>query len=789
MMQLHKALLAQGVDSRIITMKINPEDANDPLISVVGFDDPDLAAQPDEFADKVGAMVEVIRKRDRLPTSSPYSRLRLEKHPFVQDADVVHLHWVSNMVDLQTFFRNIDKPVIWTIRDENPMMGFYHYGRDIPLCPSREEKIMDAYLRTMKRESIMACGNLTLVSLCSEMREILQNDAIGRGRIVRVIPNSVNGEVFRRTRRDETRAWYAISPDETVLFFAAQALSEKRKGLAELFDALKLLVDKGRKFTVLCAGNGKPPCEPPPGVRIIIAGFVSDSEKLSALYSAADVFAAPSFAETFGKTMAESLACGTPVGAFPNHGARDVVEDGKDGFISDAFNPYAYARALEKCLDANFDPEELHRRVCARFSPDSVAAAHLQLYSDLATARATSPGEQAAVAETKTDDGKIAQNRRPKLSIITIAYNNAAGLRQTLRSTLCDQLSFSDFEQIVVDGGSTDGTADVIAEYKDRLAWWCSEKDEGIYNAMNKGAMHARGEYLLFLNSGDLLKTDMLAEVFREPFDEELVYSDIYTFKPSGIALSHAADIEELTPGWFLYNTLPHQAMLIKKSLHDRLGGYDETMKISAAPKFAFQSVIEEKCSIRKLPCPFSVYDCSGISSQPRYMLQKFKERERFLAPYYGQRVTACAWQWSISRLLADPDMLMMLGKKTEIAPALKAHVRECLKNPALFQKPAAPKPPAPKPAAPKPPAPKPPAPKPPAPKPPAPKPPAPQAPHPASGATAAEIRNLKARLRSAEFEVADLKRSTAYRTGMFVTWPMRKAYRMLFCRKSRKGK
>ncbi len=776
MMQLHKALLAQGVDSRIITMKINPEDANDPLISVVGFDDPDLAAQPDEFADKVCAMVETIRKRDRNPISSPYSRLRLEKHPFVQEADIVHLHWVSNMIDVQTFFGSIGKPVVWTIRDENPMMGFYHIRRDQPVNAARDEKIMDEYVRKMKASSIALCKDLTFVALCGGLKDVIKDSEIGANRAVVVIPNAIDCETFLPNRREETRADYAIAPDETVLLFIAQALSMKHKGLPELLQALSVLDRSNRKFTLLCIGNGKIPDGVPSDVRVVAAGFVSSQEKLSRLYSAADVMVSPSYSETFGKTMAEALACGTPVVSYPNLGAKDLIVENSDGCVAEAFNPYAFARALDKCLSLKFDRAVLHERTRKRFLPQSVSEKHLELYKEIVS---TPP--ESRFAEQQKPKVTAAERRfgRPKLSIITIAYNNAVGLRQTLRSTLCDQLSFSDFEQIVVDGGSTDGTADVIAEYKDRLAWWCSEKDEGIYNAMNKGAMHARGEYLLFLNSGDLLKTDMLAEVFREPFDEELVYSDVYTFKPSGIALSHAADIKELTPGWFLYNTLPHQAMLIKKSLHDRLGGYDETMKISAAPKFAFQSVIEEKCSIRKLACPFSVYDCTGISSQPRYMLQKFKERERFLAPYYGQRVTACAWQWSISRLLADPDMLMMLGKKTEIAPALKAHVRECLKNPALFQKPAAPKPPAPKPPAPKPPA----------PKPPAPKPPAPQVPHPASGATAAEIRNLKARLRSAEFEVADLKRSAAYRTGMFVTWPMRKAYRMLFCRKSRKGK
>ena len=102
----------------------------------------------------------------------------------------------------------------------------------------------------------------------------------------------------------------------------------------------------------------------------------------------------------------------------------------------------------------------------------------------------------------------------PFLSIITINYNNAAGLRKTLESVRTQ--SFTDYEHIIVDGGSTDGSVEVIheflqdAEYAKHVSWWCSEKDKGIYNAMNKGIQHAKGEYVATLNSGDSYVADAL---------------------------------------------------------------------------------------------------------------------------------------------------------------------------------------------------------------------------------------------------------------------------------------
>ena len=110
-----------------------------------------------------------------------------------------------------------------------------------------------------------------------------------------------------------------------------------------------------------------------------------------------------------------------------------------------------------------------------------------------------------------------------KLSIVTINLNNVAGLHETIISVL--NQSSADLEYIIIDGGSTDGSAELIKEYSDRIYYWVSEPDSGIYNAMNKGIRKASGEYLLFLNSGDALASDnIVEEVFRADHNEEILY-------------------------------------------------------------------------------------------------------------------------------------------------------------------------------------------------------------------------------------------------------------------------
>ena len=98
------------------------------------------------------------------------------------------------------------------------------------------------------------------------------------------------------------------------------------------------------------------------------------------------------------------------------------------------------------------------------------------------------------------------------ISIITINYNNASGLEKTIRSVV--EQTYNEYEYIIIDGASLDKSKEVIQEYQRYIDFWCSEKDSGIYNAMNKGIQKASGEYLLFLNSGDVLNNSaVLADI------------------------------------------------------------------------------------------------------------------------------------------------------------------------------------------------------------------------------------------------------------------------------------
>src|ERR1035437_595442 len=108
----------------------------------------------------------------------------------------------------------------------------------------------------------------------------------------------------------------------------------------------------------------------------------------------------------------------------------------------------------------------------------------------------------------------IKTDLQPKLSIITVNLSNATGLRKTIESVISQ--TFTDYEYLIIDGGSTDGSLDIIKEFADRMSYWVSEPDGGIYNAMNKGIAWATGDWIIFMNSGDVFRNiEVLENVFN----------------------------------------------------------------------------------------------------------------------------------------------------------------------------------------------------------------------------------------------------------------------------------
>ncbi|MDU1889297.1 MAG: glycosyltransferase family 2 protein [Dysgonomonas sp.] len=199
-----------------------------------------------------------------------------------------------------------------------------------------------------------------------------------------------------------------------------------------------------------------------------------------------------------------------------------------------------------------------------------------------------------------------------KVSIITINYNNASGLEKTIKSIINHSNSL--FEYIVVDGGSDDGSLNIIHKYKDKINHWVSEPDSGIYNAMNKGIKIANGEYILFVNSGDVLKEEAdIKKIFSYLANKDIVYFDMEIADTNNSYIKKYPDCPDFK--YFAEDTLPHTASFIRKELFIKHGYYNEEMKIASDWAFFMDAICLHKCSYQHIDDCFSTFYIDGISS------------------------------------------------------------------------------------------------------------------------------------------------------------------------------
>jgi len=213
-----------------------------------------------------------------------------------------------------------------------------------------------------------------------------------------------------------------------------------------------------------------------------------------------------------------------------------------------------------------------------------------------------------------------------KLSIITINYNNKAGLQKTIDSVICQ--TWKDYEWIIIDGGSTDGSKELIEQYQQYFAYWCSEPDKGVYNAMNKGITKAKGEYLNFMNSGDCFVCDStLMDVFFKEISADIVAGPVLLSTGRRLYQYQENIVEMLVHGG-----LCHQSSFIKKILFDNYKYNEDYHLVSDWIAFVEWLIFERK-SFQYIDVNIAIYNTNGMSSDREVVK---KEKERYLREHLG---------------------------------------------------------------------------------------------------------------------------------------------------------
>jgi glycosyltransferase involved in cell wall biosynthesis len=224
------------------------------------------------------------------------------------------------------------------------------------------------------------------------------------------------------------------------------------------------------------------------------------------------------------------------------------------------------------------------------------------------------------------------KNTDPLISIITIVYNSKSYLEATIKSIIGQ--TYKNIEYIIIDGGSTDGTLEIIKKYSKQISKWISERDSGIYDAMNKGLATATGEYVLFINSGDeIANPDVLFKIFSSEVNADCYYGNTILINPDGSVLKKMQAPDKLSWKSF-FNGMPyvsHQSMLFRRNC---IGNYDLKYKLVSDQDWIIRG-LKKSTTIQKVGFPISKYLLGGFSDNNFYRC--WKERTIITDCYFGK--------------------------------------------------------------------------------------------------------------------------------------------------------
>jgi len=521
-------------------------------------------------------------------TFSPYQFSNMRE---IADADIINFHWMAgflNYEELPTIFRG--KKLYWTIHDMNPFTGGCHYtgtctgyNMSCGCCPqlgsnNRHDLSGETWQQKFKAYRDL---DITIISPSKWLSECSKTSSLfGQYEHV-VIPNGVPLDVFMPLNRAAIRAAFNIPPQAKVVLFGADDVSNIRKGFKYLLRALHEMKISGQVDAIILAiiGNCTALSEIPCEYQILNFGHIADESQMAMIYNAADVFTLPSLEDNLPNTVVESLACGTPVVGFDVGGVSDMVEHGKSGYLAPVQDVVKLAHGIEWCLTYE-QPLEM-RQLCRKRAEDLFGVERqAKEYNVLYSRQKKSPCF-----------GDLHKNRTvlPKISIVTPSYNQAEYLEECIESILSQ--NYPNLEYIIMDGGSTDGSVEIIKKYEKQLTYWQSKPDGGQYQAINEGFRRSSGEIMTWLNSDDKYHAGALHLV--ELAFRAMPQTDWITGRPTAWDdLGTLTTIFDHVPLWSQERLLFHgkddyyiqqESTFWRRALWDRAGGkLDTTWQLAA---------------------------------------------------------------------------------------------------------------------------------------------------------------------------------------------------------------
>ncbi len=502
---------------------------------------------------------------------------------------------------------------------------FHKSGCDDELCPKDEKSYPPLYQpvsQAWRRRGELFNRNRVPIFVNSRWMKGVFRERFPKNRNIHAVHLGVDTDVFKPLDKESVRKKFGIDNNKFVVLSGVASFSSERKGgdvLKAVFE--HFLGDESVLFVFFGHVRGE---SLPENVKML--GYLSGEDRLCEAYNTADVFLNPVKIEAFGQTMLEAASCGLPILGLDKTGIRDILHHSVNGYFCNHEDVATFSSAIRALRD---NPER--RRVLSEnsrliaenlFSHDRQFRGWCDALIDVAYSYAQEDSGRSLEGK-KAGPSKISGNARDLLSVVTVTYNVGEEFVRTAESIL-EQTT--EVEWVIVDGKSTNPVSRAILDnYRDLADCFVSEPDNGIYDAMNKAIEMCRGEYVLFLGSGDFLASDDIVEqVMPLVRGHDLFVGNVVEVRISGKAeathtinpldrIAKWRDPQDKTPP--LRGMPPHQATIIRRSLLQKYM-FDDGFNICADWDQIFRiCTMEKDVSVGNTDLIVSWYPNGGYSA------------------------------------------------------------------------------------------------------------------------------------------------------------------------------
>jgi glycosyltransferase involved in cell wall biosynthesis len=410
--RLHQGLLKQNINSKILTLYQYrtgiPEHYYFSFLDTV--QNKKLAVKINDIKDKArrNGIIKhpyyyriekylAMRPKGFEMFSFPFSEFDLHSHPLVKEADVINLHWVSEgFLDYKKFFRNVKKKIVWTLHDMNPFTGGCHYSEDsrgyvvnCENCPQLRNTVDENYAFKMLRlkETVFSrvrTEDINIVTPSQWLKNCSKESRLFNRFNSEVINYGFEETIYSPVDKSLCRKNLNMPLDKKIILFVSQSISNERKGMKYLLEALKRI---SLKDDIVLYSMGASDRELVEQTGMISLGYIHDEAKAAEIYNSADVFVLPSLADNFPNTVCESLMCGTPVVAFEVGGIKEQISE-DTGVLVPVKDTEALKNGIEFILNNphHFKKEIISLNSKQKWKLSLQAEKYLEIYKSLLNA-------------------------------------------------------------------------------------------------------------------------------------------------------------------------------------------------------------------------------------------------------------------------------------------------------------------------------------------------------------------------------------------------------------------